>query len=199
MLNFLNFNSNSSQTAEDRGPPAVVWCWGAVLRNRQGSSGSHKVVAWIMWEATRLTQSAGGTHTVQKETKHNETYKGKQLTQRHPLNQASSYKSYLSYNHNICVFPFEMHHRKKLYRHPPHRDLSNLHWYPPPAVWPRQLLQAGAELGAPGRVDEVTSGTWASGPTGLWMQHCPENSLQIFSTASLTTWSLNCGSYHIFE
>lgn len=70
------------------------------------------------------------------------------------------------------------------------------------------------EDGAPGRVEEDTSGTcWASAPPtasalpppmppappapapppprGLWMQHCPENSRQIFSTASRTTWSLN--------
>lgn len=64
--------------------------------------------------------------------------------------------------------------------------------------------------GAPGRAEEETSGTcWASAPPtpsplppapapapdpppkGLWMQHCPENSRQIFSTASRTTWSLN--------
>lgn len=36
---------------------------------------------------------------------------------------------------------------------------SHLHWYPPPAVWPLQLLQAGAELGAPGSVEEETSET----------------------------------------
>lgn len=66
-------------------------------------------------------------------------------------------------------------------------------------------------MGAPGRVEDDTSGTcWASPdppasprppapptgpappPRGLWMQHCPENSRQIFSTASRTTWSLNC-------
>lgn len=66
-------------------------------------------------------------------------------------------------------------------------------------------------MGAPGRAEDDTSGTcWASPPPtasprppapptapappprGLWMQHCPENSRQIFSTASRTTWSLNC-------
>lgn len=71
------------------------------------------------------------------------------------------------------------------------RRSSHLHWYPPPAVCPLQLLQAGAELGAPGSVEEETSETWASAPRGLWIQHWPENSLQIFSTASRTTWSLN--------
>ncbi|KAG7220137.1 hypothetical protein INR49_001013 [Caranx melampygus] len=66
------------------------------------------------------------------------------------------------------------------------------------------------EDGAPGRVEDTSGTCWTSAPptvsplpppapsdppppSGLWMQHCPENSLQIFSTASRTTWSLNCG------
>lgn len=78
-------------------------------------------------------------------------------------------------------------------------------------VCPLQEEQGGVEEdGAPGKVEEETSGTcWTSAPPtasalpppappappapprGLWMQHCPENSRQIFSTASRTTWSLN--------